>query len=353
MTTQAPTSPRRSPSASSGRTGSARRAVLLIGAGLAVIVLAGAAGIILGSHRIEPAVVIQALTAPDPTNSDHVVVLHSRIPRVLLGLVVGAALGVAGALMQSFTRNPLADPGLLGVNAGAAAAVVFAIAFLGVVEIGGYVWFAFLGAGIGAVVVYLLGVAHRSGATPARMALAGAAVSMAIGAATGIVLISNEATFQRFRYWVVGTLQGRGVDVVLTVVPFIVVGLVIAMLLARPLNAVALGEETARSLGTNLALTRAGTVAAVVLLAGAATAAAGPIAFVGLAAPHIVRALVGPDHRLLLPGVLVVAPAVLLLADVAGRVAVAPAELQTGITVAILGGPLFVALVRSRRMAAL
>ncbi len=335
------------------RSGSAGRAVGLVVVALVVLVLVSIAGIAFGSHRLPAAQVVQALVDYDPGRSDHVVVRQARVPRVLLGIVVGAALGTAGAVMQSFTRNPLADPGILGVNAGAAAAVVMGIAFLGVTEITGYVWFALAGAAGGAVLVYLLGSAHRSSSTPARMALAGAAVSMSIGAVTGMVLISHEPTFLRFRYWTVGSLQGRGMDVLFAVLPFIAVGLVLALLLARPLNAIALGEDAARGLGANIALSRVGAAAAVVLLAGAATAAAGPIAFVGLAAPHIVRAITGPDHRMLLPAVLVVAPAVLLTADLAGRVAVAPAELQTGIAAAVLGGPLFVALVRSRRMASL
>jgi iron complex transport system permease protein len=330
-----------------------RRAVLLVVVAGVVVVVAGVAGLAVGSHRIDPGEVVRALLAYDPTNSDHVVVRQARVPRVALGLLVGAALGVAGLLMQSVTRNPIADPGLLGVNAGAAAGIVIAIAYLGVATPLGYVWFAFAGAALAAVMVYLLGSARRGAATPARMALAGAALSMSIGAVTSIVLVSNEPTFLRFRYWAVGTLQGRGTDVLLAVAPFVLAGLVLAAGLVRVLNTLTLGDDTARSLGARVAWARAGSAVAVVLLAGAATAAAGPIAFVGLASAHIVRSVVGPDHRLLLPGVLVTGPALLLTADVIGRVAVAPGELQTGIAVAVLGGPLFIALVRSRRMAAL
>nr|WP_246414149.1 iron chelate uptake ABC transporter family permease subunit [Microbacterium thalassium] len=326
---------------------------MLIAAAAITILVCGVGGLALGSSEIPVPVVIDALTAYDPGNTSHVIVVHSRVPRAVLAILVGLALGLAGAMMQSITRNPLADPGLFAVNAGAAAAVVTAIAVFGILDPAGYVWFAFAGAAVAAVAVYLLGTAHRSAATPARMALAGAAISVAVAAATDLVLLSNETLFFQFRYWSVGSLQGRGLDVAAMIAPFVAVGVVLSILLVRPLNAMAMGDDIARGVGSRPALTRAGAAIAVVLLAGAATAAAGPIAFVGLAAPHIVRMAVGGDHRFLLPGVLAVAPAFLLLADVLGRWIVAPAELQTGIAAAILGGPIFVALVRSRRLAAL
>lgn len=331
----------------------ARRFALLAVASTLVLATAGVLGLAVGSHPVPVRTVLEAIVDFDPTIDHHLIVIRSRLPRTVLALVVGAALGMAGTLMQSVTRNPLADPGLLGVNAGASAAVVVAIAFLGVRTVSGYLWFAFGGAALAAVAVYLLGTARRSAATPARMALAGAALSMVVGAATNAVLLSNEQAFDTFRYWAVGSLQGRGLEITLTVLPFVLGGLVLALALARPLNAMALGDETSRALGTSPARTRASAAVAVVLLAGSATAAAGPIAFIGLAAPHIVRAVVGPDHRYLVPGVLLVSPALLLATDVVGRVAVAPGELQTGVAAAIMGGPLFIALVRSSRMASL
>lgn len=352
----APDAPARSPRRTAAllrSTGAFRRFSLLVALSLVAIVVAGVLGMTIGSHAMPAGTAIDALLHYDPGNDDHRIVVLSRLPRTVLSLVVGLALGLAGALMQSVTRNPLADPGLLGVNAGASAAVVAAIAFFGVTEVSGYIWFAFAGAALTSVLVYLLGTAHRSAATPARLALAGAAVSIALAAATSAILISNEQTFNTFRFWAVGSTQGRGLDVTWPVLPFVVVGLLVSLLLIRSLNAVALGEDAARGLGARSGLTRVGSALAVVLLAGAATAAAGPIGFVGLAAPHIVRGVVGPDHRLLIPAVLVVAPAFLLIADLVGRAAVAPAELQTGIAVAALGGPIFVGLVRSRRMAAL
>lgn len=324
-----------------------RTAVLVIGA-ICVIIASAASSLLWGSSSVDPGSVTAAFTHFDASNNDHLIIRHSRLPRLILGIIVGVALGLAGALMQSLTKNPLADPGILGINAGASAAVVVAIAYFGVTDVGGYLWFALMGAAAATVLVYLLG-----GTSPARMALAGAALSMAIGAVTSMVLVSNEYAFNQFRYWTVGTLQGRGMDIIVTVLPFITVGVVIAMLLARALNAMALGEESAKGLGVNVTVIRAGCFLTVVLLAGAATAAAGPIAFIGLAAPHIVRFIVGPDNRLVLFGVLFIAPALLIMADAIGKAAAAPAELQTGIAAAVLGGPVFIALVRSRTVAAL
>ncbi|MFZ2749063.1 MAG: iron chelate uptake ABC transporter family permease subunit [Propioniciclava sp.] len=324
-----------------------------MGGAVAVTTLAAVAALAWGSHPIPLATVLDAFTAYDPTNPSHVVVTQSRVPRAILGVLVGAALATSGLVMQSFTRNPIADPGILGVNAGAAAGVVLAMAYLGITTIGGYLWFALAGAGAGAVVVYLLGSSRSQGSSPVRMTLAGAAFSIAIGALTAMVLASNESVFATFRYWAIGTLQGRGLDIIVVVAPLIVLGLVLALALIRPLNALALGEEAAIAVGVSVARARIGAVAVVVLLAGSATAAVGPIGFVGLATAHIVRVIVGPDHRYLLPATLVCGPALLLSADVLGRVAAAPAELQTGIAAAVMGGPLFIMLVRSKRLMAL
>lgn len=323
---------------------------MLIAGCLAMLFVTTVLGLGLGSHQIAPVKVVEALVSFNPPDNDHLIVVHSRIPRTVLAIVVGIALGLAGTMMQSITRNPLADPGLFGINAGAAAAVVFAIAIFGISRPSGYVWFSFFGAAVAALLVYGIGSSRRGSTTPARMALAGAAISVAIAAGTDMVLLSNERLFGEFRYWAVGTVQGRPLAVVVTLLPFLMIGVLLAIALIRPLNALTLGEDTARSLGSRPGVTRAGAAICIVLLAGSATAAAGPIAFVGLAAPHLVRLMVGADHRFLIPGVLVAAPTFLLVADLIGRSVVAPAELQTGIAAAILGGPVFVTLVRSRRL---
>ncbi|GAA1612547.1 iron ABC transporter permease [Leucobacter chromiireducens] len=331
----------------------ARRTAVLLGGSGAVLLVTAVLGLGLGSLRIDPATVVAALTAYDPTNDAHLVVVQSRLPRIVLGIIVGAALGLAGTIMQSVTRNPLADPGILGVNAGAALFVVIAIAYFGVHHVGHTIWFAFAGAAAAAVLVYLLGTARGGAAAPVRIALAGTAVSIVIGAVSQMVLLSHETAFNSFRFWSIGSLQGRGFDVILAVLPFLAVGLLLGLLLAAPLDAIALGDAVATGLGTRVAGARLGAALAVVLLAGTATAAAGPIGFIGLGAAHIARRVTGNEHRRLLPAALMLGATMLVVADTLGRALVAPAELQTGVAAALCGAPLFVALVRSRRVAAL
>ncbi|MFB6719967.1 FecCD family ABC transporter permease [Kribbella sp. NPDC056345] len=281
------------------------------------------------------------------------VIRYLRMPRTGAGLLAGAALGLAGALMQGVTRNPLADPGILGVNAGAALAVVGAIGVLGVHSLTGYVWFAMGGALVATVVVYLVGAIGRGGATPVKLALAGAAISALLGSVTSAITLLDLSTLNEFRFWVVGSLTLATGSVIGQAVPFVAVGIVLALVLGRSLNQLALGDELARSLGTRVTLVRVMAGLAVVVLAGTATAIAGPIGFLGLAVPHVARTLVGADYRWILPWSMVLAPAVLLLADVVGRLVARPDELQVGIITAVIGAPVFIALVRRRRLAAL
>lgn len=279
-------------------------------------------------------------------------VIHDhRIPRTVLGVLVGAALGAAGALMQALTRNPLADPGLLGVSLGAAFGVVIGMAFLGVVTVLGYVWLALAGAAAASVLVYALGLTGRGMATPDRLVLAGAALTAVLYAVNTAILLLNPRAFDSFRFWTAGSLAGRDFTVVLAVLPFIAVGLLLTLTLARPLNAMALGEDLGRSLGAHPGRTRVLGALAVTLLCGAATAACGPIWFVGLAVPHIARLIVGPDQRWVLPYSMLLAPVLLLAADLLGRVLGAPGELQVGIVTAFLGAPVFIALCRRRTLA--
>jgi iron complex transport system permease protein len=316
---------------------------------LTVVVLLSLA---VGSKQISFGTVVSAFISFDGS-TDHLVVRELRLPRTLVGVLVGAALGVAGALMQAITRNPLADPGLLGVNAGAALAVVIGIAAFGMGSLSAYVWLAFLGAMITALVVYALGSLGRGGATPVRLALAGAALSALLGSLTSAVVLLDRQTLDQFRFWAVGSLAGRDEAVLVQVVPFIVVGLVVGLACARPLNALGLGEETARALGTRVGWTRAATALSVTLLCGAATAACGPVGFIGLVVPLAARAVTGPDQRWLLPYSALLGPIVLLGSDIVGRVIARPSEVQVGIMTAALGGPAFVALVRRVRMAQL
>ncbi|QXT64309.1 iron chelate uptake ABC transporter family permease subunit [Tessaracoccus palaemonis] len=316
------------------------------------LVLAVLLSLSVGSNPVPVGQAWSLLLHPDGTQAA-VVLRELRLPRTVVGLVVGAALGLGGALMQSLTRNPLADPGILGVNAGAGLAVVLAVAVFGALGVGSYVWFAFVGAAAAAVGVYALGGTGRQAATPVRLALAGVALSAALGGLTQTVILADQQAFNEFRFWVGGSLEGRGWAVLAATGPFIALGAIVALALAPALNALALGEETGRALGVRVTRTRTLAMVAVTLLCGAATAAVGPISFVGLAVPFLARALVGSDQRWVFAVCLLLGPTWLLLADVVARVVVAPHEVQCGIVAALAGAPFFVALVRRRKVAAL
>ncbi|GAA0405294.1 iron chelate uptake ABC transporter family permease subunit [Streptomyces luteireticuli] len=321
---------------------------LFVSAVLLLLVVAGSFAV--GAKQVPLDQVWHGLFHYSGTETD-VVVRDVRVPRTLLGLLAGAALGLAGTVMQALTRNPLADPGLFGISAGAAAAVVSGISFLGVTSLTGYVWFAFLGAAVVSVVVYALGGSR--GATPVRLALAGTTVTAVLNGYVYAVELTDSAALDRMRFWTVGSLASANATVVGQVAPFIGVGLVLALALARPLNAMALGDDQARALGTRLTATRVLGLAAVTLLCGAATAACGPIIFVGLMVPHVVRSFTGPDLRWVLPYAAVLAPVLLLATDILGRVVARPSELQVGVVTALVGGPMFIHLIRRRRMAQL
>jgi iron complex transport system permease protein len=297
--------------------------------------------------------VLQALFSFDATSTDHLVVHDLRLPRTVVAIVVGASLSVAGALMQAITRNPLADPGLLGVNSGASLAVVISIWVLGITMLGSLVWFAFAGAGVVSVAVYLLGSLGRGGATPVRLALAGAAINALLLAIVGAILLTSRETLDTYRFWIVGSLAGADGVAFRDLLPFVALGLGLAVASASALNAVALGEDTARALGTRLNLTRAATMLSVTLLCGAAVSAAGPIAFLGLVVPHAARLWCGGDQRWMIAYCALLGPVVMLLSDVLGRVIMPPGEVQVGIMTAIVGGPLFVAIVRRMRLSQL
>ncbi|MFV8183100.1 FecCD family ABC transporter permease [Streptomyces sp. AF1B] len=328
-----------------------RRAIRAFGLllALAVLVLVALASIAIGAKELSLGQVWHGLFQDTGTYGD--VVVDERLSRTALGLLAGAALGLAGAVLQALTRNPLADPGLLGINAGASAAVVTAITYFGVTSLTGYVWFAFVGAAAVGALVWFLG-GSRS-ATPVRLALAGTAISAALYGYLQAVMITDEAALNKMRFWTVGSLASATDSTILQVLPFIAAGSVLSLVLARPLNAVAMGDDTATALGANLNRTRALSMLAATVLCGAATAACGPIAFVGLMVPHVVRSFTGPDQRWILPYAAILSPVLLLGADVLGRIVARPSELQVGIVTAIIGGPVFIFLVRRRRTAQL
>jgi len=318
----------------------------------AVLALAIALSLMMGANPLPWSAVWASLTGAGTPDTDFVV-QGLRVPRTIAGLVAGAALGVAGALMQSFSRNPLADPGILGVNAGAAFAVALTVAVFGIQNSFLLVWPAFLGALVVTVAVAAVGSVGRGRADPIRLVLAGVAVGAVLSGVTSGMMLSDPDTFDTMRGWNAGSLLGRGLEVIVPVVPFVVVGLLVAFALGRPLNALALGDDLARAQGTRVGAVRVASIASVTVLAGAATALVGPLSFVGLMVPHVVRWIVGPDQRLILPLSALAAPIVVLLADVLGRVIIAPAEVPAGIVTAFVGAPVLIALARRRRARAL
>lgn len=314
-----------------------------------VLVLLCACSLALGTKSIAPDRVFDLLLNPDGSEESGIV-RQMRLPRTEFGLVVGAALGMAGALMQGLTRNPLADPGLLGVSAGAALGVVVTTGLLGITVVYGYVWFAFAGALAATALVYALGGAGGGGATPAKLALAGAAVSALLQSLVFAVLLFDAAALGDYRFWAVGSLTGQPAAILVDVLPFLAVGALLAASTAPALNSLALGEGVATALGQRVGLVRLRGAVAVTLLAGGAVALCGPIAFVGLVIPQLARLLTGPDHRWILAYSALLGPILLLAADIAGRLIARPDELHVGIVVTALGAPFFIALVRSRRL---
>jgi iron complex transport system permease protein len=327
--------------------------VLVVGV-LAVLAVAAVAALSLfvGTRHFDPATVLGAFAGTAGPEAD-AIILGQRMPRTLLGIIGGAALAVGGALAQAHTRNPLADPGLLGVTAGSALAVVLAISLLGVTTPIGCLWFAFAGALAGTVLVAVFGsvATRRRDAGPASLVLAGAAVSALLGAVTGVILVLDTATLDVYRFWTVGSLAGgRGDDALSVVWPFLALGLLLALVQAPALNALALGDDIATSLGRNVAGTRMLGLTSVVLLVGGAVACIGSLGFVGLVAPHLVRRFCRDDQRALVPLSAVAGALLVLVADILGRIVVAPNEVPVGITLGVLGGPAFLVLViRSAR----
>ncbi|MCU1425316.1 MAG: iron-siderophore transporter permease protein [Microbacteriaceae bacterium] len=279
--------------------------------------------------------------------------VNKRVPRTLLAAIVGAALGLAGAVMQAVTRNPLADPSILGVNMGASLAVVTGIAWFGLSTATGYIWAAVAGAAVAAVFVYTVGSLGRGGATPLKLALAGAATSAALASFVTAVSLPRGDISATIVSWQIGGVGGASFDSIRPMLPFFVAGCAISLLAARSLNSLALGDDVAASLGERVAVVRVVAALGAVLLCGAATAIAGPIGFVGLVVPHLCRLLVGVDQRWLLPFSALAGAVLLVAADVIGRVVARPGEIDVGIITALIGAPVFIAIVRRQRVRAL
>ncbi|MFI6284397.1 FecCD family ABC transporter permease [Streptomyces sp. NPDC051018] len=309
------------------------------------------ASIAFGSRPVGWSDVWAALGGADTTLEQAAAV--KRIPRTVLAVLIGAALGLAGAVMQGVTRNPLADPGILGVNMGASLAVVTAVAFFGLSSPTGYIWVAMAGAALSALFVYGVGSLGRGGATPLKLVLSGAATSAAFASLVTAVVLPRNDIAGSFRLWQIGGVGGASFERIGQVLPFLTVGLVICLLSAKALNSLALGEDIAAGLGERVAVARGTAALGAVVLCGAGTAVAGPIAFVGLVVPHACRLLIGVDHRWLLPFAALLGAALLTAADVVGRVVARPAEIDVGIVTALIGAPLFIWIVRRQKVRAL
>lgn len=300
-----------------------------------------------GTSSIPESLVLDAILRFDGSR-EHIIIIGLRVPRVLAGLLVGAALAVAGAIMQAITNNPLASPGLFGINAGAAFAVVLSVALFGSSSDAGHAWFAFGGAALAAVIVFAVGSAGRGGATPLKLAIAGAVLSSFLTSLTSAILIFDAGTLDDIRLWSVGSLSGRTLAGVAALAPYIGAGLAAALLSCRQIMTLSLGPEVARSVGQNLALWRGVAAVTVTLLAGAAVALAGPIGFVGLVAPHVIRLLIGADYRWIIPYSALCGALLVVLADAAIRAAFPGTDLPVGVTMALIGAPFFIYLARYR-----
>lgn len=319
--------------------------MLGLGLGCLLLLVCLLASVLLGATDMASGTVWQAIFHFDGS-TEHLIIRTVRLPRALLAVVVGAALAVAGAITQGLTRNPLAAPDILGINVGAALAMVLAVFLRG--SGGSYVGFAFGGAAIAAITVYWLGSLGRSGLTPLKLVIAGAALSYLLGSLTTGLLILSQRTLDEIRFWLAGSLAGQDLTAILPVLPYIAVGLAASLTLGRQLTLMSLGEDVAAGLGLQTAWVKVGAAIAVVLLAGSAVALAGPISFVGLVVPHIVRFAVGVDYRWILPYSMIVGGILLSVADLVARLVIRPQELPVGIMTAIVGAPFFIYLARSK-----
>ncbi|WP_070969122.1 FecCD family ABC transporter permease [Vibrio sonorensis] len=330
-----------------------RKKQFFIVAALILTLLLMLANVFVGSRGIAPEVTLDALLRFDASNTEHLLVQHIRIPRTFLAVIVGAALAVSGVLMQALTRNPLADPGLLGVNAGAMLAVVSAIAVFGWVEIHQYIGVGLAGAGLAGLTVYLLAGMHRE-INPVKVVLAGSALTVVLLAITHIVTLnSSEQVFDQYRHWSVGSLQGRDMDVVVTVLPLVVLGVGFAFAVGTMLDSLVLGNHLGASLGVNANRVWLLSCVAIMILSGSATAAAGPISFLGLTAPHLARFIIGAQHSWLIPFSALLGAVLVLVADIVGKIVGAPGEVSVGVMLALIGGPCFVFMVRRWKLAQL
>ena len=306
----------------------------------------------LGAKSIAFYKVADILLGNDPDSLEAAIILQ-RIPRTVFGILAGGALGISGALMQSITRNPIADPSILGVNTGASLFVVAGIAFFNITVAYQYIWLAIIGAGVTAVFVYSVASMGKDGATPLKLALSGSAVSIVLGSLVSTIMLPNNRVMEAFRFWQVGSIGSATWENIMLISPFLIVGFIISMFISGYLNNLALGDETATALGTNVVMTRTIGALSSVLLCGATTALAGPIGFVGLIIPHIIRLIFGSEMSKMLPLSFLGSAILMLISDIIGRIISLPGETEVGIVTAVLGAPVFILAIRKGRVKSL
>ena len=314
--------------------------------GLLILGVVVAVAIGLGAAEIDLGTVGKAIFSYDAADIEQVIIRTVRLPRVVAGVIIGAGLAAAGAVMQGLTGNPLASPGLLGINAGAAFAVVLGVYLLGAPPLPVYGLLAMIGAAVAGITVYALASLGRGGASPAKLTLAGVIFSLFLSALTTSLLVMDQNTFDQIRFWTVGSLAARAWPMVITLGPFVAAGLAGGMLLSRPITTLSLGQDIARGLGQDTTRVRALSAAAVILMVGGSVAIAGPVGFVGLIVPHVVRAICGLDYRWIIPYAAVAGAILVTVADTVGRVVQRPQEVPIGVMLALVGAPFFVYLTR-------
>ncbi|AFY40084.1 transport system permease protein [[Leptolyngbya] sp. PCC 7376] len=335
--------------APSARSQRAQSGILAVGIviGLVVLIVCFAASVAFGVADITPLEIYQALVSPDGS-TEHLIIRTVRLPRSITALLVGAAVAVAGAIMQGLTRNPLADPGILGINAGAALAVVGSVFLLDASSLSAYAGSALVGATISTITVYSLGSLGRGGLTPLNLTIAGAAFTALISSLTTAILILSQRTLDEIRFWLAGSVAGRDLELVVQVLPYLSVGLLLGLALGKQLTTLSLGDSVAKGLGQNTAWVKVLAAISVVLLAGGSVAIAGPIGFVGLIVPHFVRFWAGADYRWILPYSALLGAIVILIADIIARLVIQPQELPVGLVMPLIGAPFFIYLIRSQ-----
>ena len=319
---------------------------------LALLSIMAVFSISLGAKNIAFSKVVDVLLGNDP-DSLEAAIIFQRIPRTVFGILAGGALGISGALMQSITRNPIADPSILGVNTGASLFVVAGIAFFNITVAYQYIWLGITGAGVTAVFVYSVASMGKDGATPLKLALSGSAVSIVLGSLVSTIMLPNNRVMEAFRFWQVGSIGSATWENIMLISPFLIVGFIISMFISGYLNNLALGDEAATALGTNVVMTRTIGALASVLLCGATTALAGPIGFVGLIIPHIIRLIFGSEMIKMLPLSFLGSALLMLISDVIGRIISLPGETEVGIVTAVLGAPIFILAIRKGRVKSL